>query len=374
MTTLLTDILDPALLGQMLETNMIRKGSHPHLPYAIYNYTEAAQFSRTWNEATLACRGLIVDESTGAVIARPFTKFFNWGEDGAPTSFSDHILVTDKADGSLGITYPTPDGPAISTRGSLASEQAVHATGVLRAKYSAFTPNPAWTYLFEIVYPSYLSGCPTCHCGHDTNRIVVNYGTTDDLILLGAVDIATGKDIPLAQAGTDWPGPVIEQFAYSTIEQVLAAPDRPNREGFVVLDVATGARTKIKQEDYKRLHKMITGVNERTVWEALSCGQTLDEFLVDVPDEFYQFVTTTRDKLLAQYRDAEAGLQARYAAVKAQLPAGYTRKDLALLVMADRSYPLHRLLFTLEDGKDPSEGIWKSLRPAVADTNLDQAA
>src|SRR5439155_17561955 len=48
---------------------------------------------------------------------------------------------------SLGILYPTPEGHAIATRGSFASEQALHATEVLREKYAAFEPPAGHTVL-----------------------------------------------------------------------------------------------------------------------------------------------------------------------------------------------------------------------------------
>src|SRR6185369_15422771 len=142
--------------------------------------------------------------------ARPFAKFFNHGQPGAPgIDLTEPVAVSDKADGSLGILYPDGAGWAVATRGSFASDQARHATALLATRYPDFTPPPGLTVLFEIIYPA--------------NRIVLDYQGLDDLVLLGAVDIATGRSFG-PEAVPDWPGPVVETFGYATFAEALAAP------------------------------------------------------------------------------------------------------------------------------------------------------
>jgi RNA ligase len=70
--TLLADVLDPVALAAAVEMGHVRKQSHPSRPHVIYNYTEACQHAGAWTPVTLACRGLIVDESSGEVLARPY--------------------------------------------------------------------------------------------------------------------------------------------------------------------------------------------------------------------------------------------------------------------------------------------------------------
>lgn len=136
-----------------IDTGLVTRRYHPELPFAILNYTDACQFDRAWDLVTRNCRGLIYRFTDDEILARPFEKFFNDGEPGGAEVAEDALgEVTDKLDGSLGIIYPTPDGPAVATRGSFASEQALHATQVLRSRYSAWQPNPEWTYLVEIIY------------------------------------------------------------------------------------------------------------------------------------------------------------------------------------------------------------------------------
>jgi len=118
-TTLLANILDTDLLAAMLAGGYVRAQRHPELPLLIYGYTEKAQYENVWNPVTLTCRGLVVDSTSGAVVARPFAKFFNHGQPGAPTFAADEpVTVTDKADGSLGVLHPVPSGWAVATRGA----------------------------------------------------------------------------------------------------------------------------------------------------------------------------------------------------------------------------------------------------------------
>jgi RNA ligase len=288
----LSDLFDPADLTDAVADGHVRRQAHSALPLEILNYTERAQFEQAWTPVTLKCRGLIADQS-GEIVARPWAKFFNYGDPLAGVlDLNAKAEVTDKLDGSLGILYPAGDGWAIATRGSFTSEQAIHATEVLRDRYWGFGPPNGMTVLFEIVYPA--------------NRIVCDYGATDDLMLLGAVDIATGEAV-----GPDWIsgwwGPQAETFAADTLAEALALPPRANVEGIVVRLVDSGVMVKIKQPDYVELHKIVTGMNARVVWEQLGAGKTVREVCEPLPDEFHPWVRKVAYDLIEkadQIRDA----------------------------------------------------------------------
>lgn len=335
-THLHPEVLGPEMLADMLAAGYVRKQTHPTLPYAVLNYTEKAAYEGVWNNVTLRCRGLIYNHDTLEVLARPFRKFFNYGQAGAPELDLDrHVVVSDKADGSLGILYPTPDGWAVATRGSFTSEQAVHATAILRDRYRDFTPPAGHTVLVEIVYPE--------------NRIVLDYDGLDDLILLGAVEISTGLSVPPDWGFMNWPGPSTEVFDYATLADALAAEPRSNAEGLVVHFLKSDERLKIKQADYVALHKIVTGLNARTVWRHIVAGGSLDELIAPLPDEFHDWVKTTAEEILANVDRQFAAAHASFNAAVAALPEGWTRKDFALSI-AD--HPLRWALFALADGKN----------------------
>jgi RNA ligase len=345
--TLLADVLDPAGLASAVENGQVRVQRHPRRPLLIHNYTEACQYAGAWTAVTLACRGLIVDESTGVVLARPFSKFFNHSEGNAPILRPGApVAVTDKADGSLGIIFRDEDGWAVATRGSFTSDQARHATRTLRDRYADFVPPAGLTVLVEIVYPA--------------NRIVLDYAGLDDLILLGAVDIATGRTYGPA-AVPDWPGPVVESFGYATLAEALAAPPRAGREGLVVHLLDTDERVKIKYADYVRLHRLVTGLSARTVWEVLVAGGDLDALTEPLPDEFHAWVRGVATDLAAEVDAAAAAVEAEFAAIVADLPDGWGRREFA--AQAVRSDDRGALFLRL-DGKDYRPGLWQQVRPA----------
>lgn len=343
----LSEMVDTDLLEQHVAAKLVRVQTHPSRPWRIYNYTETCQWTRAWDAVTVACRGLVVDEDD-TVLARPFPKFFNHGEPGAADiDLADRVVVMDKVDGSLGILLP--DG-SIATRGSFASEQADHATDLYRTRYDrAWTPEPGLTYLFEIVYPE--------------NRIVVDYGPLSDLILLGAIDIKTGRTLHPWEARADWPGPVVEVFDHATLHEALSAPDRANAEGFVIWRPADDARIKIKQEDYKRLHRLVTQVTPRHVWECLAAGLDPDVEFAGAPDEFHTWLVVEVELLRNRFGLLAEDIADAYAQITATGPAD--RKAFAAAAVQS---PYRAALFRLYDGKPIDELIWKQIRPESART------
>jgi RNA ligase len=339
----LADILDPVQLAAMVADRYIRVQRHPTLPLRIDNYTEKAQFGRVWNTETLTCRGLIVDDAD-RIVARPLRKFFNLSEYAAtflPPLPVEPFAVFEKVDGALGIRYPTPDGPAIATRGSFTSEQAIWATAYYRRHFGDIPTPPNVTYLFEIVAPQF--------------RVVVDYGDREDLVLLAIIDNATGLDLPLP---TDWPGPVVERFDGLTDLAEITAQQRDNAEGFV-LRYASGVRVKVKHAEYLRLHRILLGLSNVAVWEQLAAGGDLDAYVGSVPDEWYGWLQTTVADLRARYAEIEQAVQAEFARVRAEV--GLTdRKAFALAVQKSQ---YRQLLFLLLDGRDYRQQLWRLLKP-----------
>ena len=348
------DIAPQELWEQSFADKLINKQVHPTLALEIYDYSQVAQFSRSWNPATLAARGLIVDSVTKEIVGRPLGKFFNYSEPGTPEeAMVGPIVATDKADGSMGVSYPTPAGSLnISTRGSFASDQAKHATELYLSRYDGkWTPDSDYTYVWEIIYP--------------TNRIVVNYGDKDDLVLIARVNIATGVSEPASRA-TEWLWDKVEEFGYTTLTEALAAEPRENAEGLVVHFLDSDARIKVKQSDYVVLHRIITGASSRRIHEMLSTGEDFQSWLIGLPDEFTDFVETTRDRLLAEFAEVRANIDITYDKVLSELGENYTQKDFALYV--NENYKeLRGYLFSKQKGVDGeaniTKSIWKQIEP-----------
>jgi len=344
----LADIFDTGLLADCLRDRLVVARKHPTKALTILNYTERCQYERgLWNPVTLACRGLIHDDN-GTVIARPFRKFFNYGQaEGTQIAPDASVSVTDKLDGSLGILYGAGDQWAIATRGSFESDQAQHATALLRARYGDYRPPEGWTVLFEIVYPE--------------NRIVLDYGQRDDLVMLGAVEITTGKTVGPWPMVMGWPGPRADVFECPTLADALAIPARLNAEGIVIHCLTTDERVKVKQADYVELHKIVTGLNERAVWAHCAEGKPLDELLNALPDEFHGWVREVAERLHATVEAQSAEIELAYSTILSALPADHSRKDFALIA---KDHPAKASLFARLDGKEYREGLWRCIRPS----------
>lgn len=327
--------MNKELLKTMIAEGYIKINKHPTEALFIYNYSETAQFERVWNDVTLMCRGLIFDEA-GRIIARPFPKFFNSGERENDVLPNLPFEVYEKMDGSLGISYSVNKELFIATRGSFNSEQSVKANELLNTKYLAAKAqmNPAITYLFEIIYPE--------------NRIVVDYGNKEELVLLGMVETATGKELPLEEIGF----PVVKKYDGLTDIHELKALAFKNKEGFVV-KFSNNYRLKIKFEEYVLMHRVFTQVSSVSIWENLMANQPLDEIIQRMPDEFYEWVKATKKRLEDEFATIEN-------TAKKEFKVLATRKETALYFQTC-TYP--KILFSMLDGKDYDEIIWRYIRP-----------
>ncbi|RBO73489.1 2'-5' RNA ligase [Microbacterium sp. H6] len=346
-------LIDMDAVADEIAAGYVTEKTHPEFPQLrILNYTDRCQFDRHWNQITRLTRGIIYDAETREVLARPFPKIHNHGEpDAGELNLDEPIMgAFDKLDGSLGITYMRPDGlPAIATRGSFTSEQAVHATRWLRdSPWGEHVGHGIGTYtwLWEIIYPE--------------NRIVIDYGDRDELVYLGAIAHETGDYSP-PYVREEELASTTEIYA-GTLRDALAIPPRLNAEGLVVwLDF--NRAVKIKQADYVELHRIVSNLTVKEVWRQLRAG-TFDGFVVALPDEFHAWARDTSAPLIQQHRDV-----AYAASIWLDLLAHQgleTRKDQALFITSRVAADMRGLVFSLLDGKSIDDAIWRMIEPKVA--------
>lgn len=348
-------------LNYAVASGDVRWQSHPEFPeLVIYNYTEEVQYRNKWNKITLACRGLILNIVTGEVVARPWEKFFNFGQMDNRIESTAPVEVTDKMDGSLGILYERPDGKwAIATRGSFASEQALHATELLNTKYKDFLVDfvgAYWldksTFLFEIIYPE--------------NRIVCNYGDMDDLVLLGSVDKKWGDYYGPTESGAQiaWPGPITQVWKYERFVDALSAPDREGKEGYVI---RSGRNiVKLKQADYVELHRIVTNLSPKTIWEMLGAGRTIAGICAEIPDEFHKYVEDIGNDLIMRASGIKVMASVDFSQIKYKLWNGDPDQNSISRGQWAKEIKKHdnpSLLFMLLDGKDINNTVWKMVKP-----------
>jgi len=391
--TALDTLIPPADLTAAIDAGHIARRTHPTLPISIYTYTRAAQYERAWDAATLRCRGLIADDKTGEIVAWPFPKFFNvsehqLGNEYAPPLPDEPFEVYDKVDGSLGIVFWHAGRWRAASKGSFVSEQAVWAQRWL----DDHDTNALWpgaTYLAEIIYPA--------------NRIVVDYGSREDLVLLGAFEV-DGTEIPLRTAAVDWleVGTVVRSWPALPLAELLKLTEANTRpdgqqtsgmaaEGYVIR-YTSGLRAKAKLAEYVRLHKVLTGITERDIWrylgiqlfadqppklvaKALGCPATevtalaaggkgpLDALLEQVPDEFDTWV-----------RGVAARLEQEAAALYARVVDEFDmvehlagdRGEFARTVQHIEHPGVRAAMFLRLDGKPSALHLWRSIKPEAS--------
>jgi RNA ligase len=330
-------------LNKYYEDGWLIKQTHPTLPLTIWNYSQTTQYEGKWDDVTLQCRGLVTD-TNGNVIARPFKKFFNMEEGNhTPTSEFD---VYEKMDGSLIIVFWYEGGWVVASRGSFTSEQSVGASKIFFDELD-HNFSIGITYLFEFTAP--------------WNRIVVDYGEKPKLTLLGAIRTDGGDDASweiLKGIGDGANCDVVKRYDgikdYSTLKGII----KDNQEGFVIR-FSNGDRMKIKGEEYLRLHKIMTEVSTKSVWEILSNGDNMEDLLKDVPDEFYSKIKEYENELLTQLNAIKREYEVIYVIINT--PEKIT--DRALFATYAKQYKYSSILFNMLDGRNVDPIIWKIIQP-----------
>jgi len=341
-------------LEKYYNDGLLHKQTHPTLDLTIWNYSPKVQYERLWDNITLQCRGLVTN-SKGEIVARPFKKFFNYEEHKPEDIPNEDYVVYEKMDGSLGILFNYENEWILATRGSFTSPQAIKGKEILdRHDISAWRKDN--TYLFEIIYPE--------------NRIVVDYKGEEKLVVLGAIHTETGEEIP--DSSLFWTQD--SGFEVVTIYKTWGEPYdllkqeiSKDKEGYVI-KFKNGFRMKIKGEEYKRLHKILTNFSSKDIWELMKDDKPLDEFLDKVPDEFYNWVQQQVNSFkYGFYRIREHCGKIhdyfRYGKYGDVDPEP-TKKDFALHLEKCNTESYYKsILFAMWDGKPYAHMIWKIMKP-----------
>jgi RNA ligase len=387
-------------LEKYYEDGLLIKQTHPTKDLTIWNYSQKVQYEKLWDDVTMQCRGLVTN-SKGQIVARPFKKFFNLEEMDSPPS--GEFKVYEKMDGSLGILFyyeeeltdekryniwfnnnyetgmerffdsnnlPDYDNPyyeptpktkgdwVFASRGSFTSEQAIKGAEILK-KYNIDSLHPGYTYLFEIIYPE--------------NRIVVNYGPEEKLILLGIVHTMIDDfEMPLEHSDGLIRGcgfELVKSYNLGDDIESLKNNISNDNEGYVLrFNTKPISRIKIKGEEYVRLHRIITNISNKDIWEYLKDNKPFDELLEKVPDEFNEWVkTTVRDLRYGcfQLRERAGKLHDgfRYGKFNDKDPEP-SKKEFAEFAMKQEEI-LRPILFSMWDKNysKVDEIIWKSVKP-----------
>lgn len=330
-------------LEKYYQDGLLHKQTHPNYDLTIWNYSPKVQYERLWDNITLQCRGLVTN-SEGKIVARPFKKFFNYEEHKPEDIPNEEYVVYEKLDGSLGILFNYQKEWILATRGSFTSPQAIKGKEILdRHDISAWRKDN--TYLFEIIYPE--------------NRIVVDYGNEEKLVVIGGIHTETGEEIPDSSLFWTQDSGFEVVTTYKTWGEgydLLKEEISKDKEGYVIR-FKNGFRMKIKGEEYKRLHKILTNISNRDIWEYLKDNKSFDEILDKVPDEFYDWVKETARDLTMRFENIDNDYNDIFNSI---FSLTESKKDFAEKA---KRYPHSSILFAMYDGKPTHKIIWKLLYP-----------
>lgn len=348
--------LNKSTLLTLIEEGYVMANSHPDpkYPLMILNYTRKTQFEKYWNEYTLMARGLVIDKDYN-VIAMPFPKFFNYEEHKPEDIPTTKFEVYDKMDGSLGILFYGWDKWHIATRGSFVSDQAIRAEKILKQYDNLNNLDPHTTYLFEIIYPE--------------NRIVVNYGEEEKLVLLGIIQTRGDKIVDFTyddmlthmSFGNRPKFEIVKRYDGVNDIKELKSRNILNQEGYV-LRYENGFRMKVKFEDYCRLHSIITNVSTKDIWAVLRDGKSIDELLDRTPDEFDQWVRDQVALLRYRFEDIELREKERVALTKQVMKDPTSKKEFAEIILKYKAGNT-AVDFKMFEGKPYDHIIWKAIEP-----------
>jgi RNA ligase len=199
-----------------------------------------------------------------------------------------------------------------------------------------------------------------------------------------------------------WTGPMTEVFAYPSFAAALAAEERPGKEGLVVESLVGGGMLKLKQADYIAMHRIVTGVTARSLWEFLainacahvaqpSADETLvdylvhelrtgpkrieevlaagpdwlDTYLAGVPEEFGDWVLATVHRLAEGALRRLVELCALYLRVSPTGAIRYLTPEtrFAFVRAAQDVTSDWRLLMAIHDGEERHTWAWREVYP-----------
>lgn len=385
----LGDLLDVSELSELIKSRHIRMQRHSVAPLAILNYSNECLFEDLWTDTIQKCRGLIIDCVAGhdpcpdcTVVSRPFHKFFNLNHTSQLLYHEVNLpavvpTVTEKMDGWFGILWKSvyadnENGDThygIASRGSFTSPGALFATDKLRklVKYGAINEFPeGYSAIFEIIFKA--------------GKVVVDY-PFEGLVLLGLVNNETGEEMPYDELFKIWAKiltysvdqkPWIRLVkAHNMTTAECVSSDRKNFEGFVLTYPRPGIypiKVKVKLDDYKRLHKLITGITPQQIWKELH--DPMAKWLEgNIPDHFRKWALEWRDQLYQKFNDE---ISKSYAWIYQEINAGWRQKSAVemnkkmLFESLQVELPGNEtVVMSLLEGKiyEAHQQIWNRVRP-----------
>jgi T4 RnlA family RNA ligase len=323
-------------------------------------YTEKVQYEHLWDEYTSMARGLVFSYN-GKILSRPFKKFFNLGEvDENSLDWDGDIEISEKLDGSLIVVSFHNGAMILNSKCSFDSEHAVFAKKWIEEHLSKWYERECYysskierdlTFCFEAIFPD--------------GRIVIDYGNLEQLVLLSIIHTDSGKECrydDVKSFADYYDIPIVKRHVFDSTEDFVdTVRGRPisEGEGVVIRFVNSNTRVKVKSDEYVKLHRLISHMSEKHIWDVLMSGGDISVIYSTLPDELYEEVKKITKDLMDEYSQIE---QLAFFSMY-ELNQLKTRREKAVFINEHPDYKkISGVLFIILDGRDPKDAIWKVIR------------
>ena len=197
----------------------------------IYKYTKRVFFDNLWGEDSrlLDARGMVLD-SEGNKVIHPFTKVFNYGENGTTVPRDQKVKWVRKVNGFLAAARWYKDSLLVSSTGSLTSDYVKLASRVITKDIGSncilWKSLHEYTLLFEICDPS------------DPHIVAEEAGA----YLIGMREMKTGR--MMSEQFCDWVAAKIgclrPEHGEAVFSEVIKWSKMCEHEGFMIRSLETG--------------------------------------------------------------------------------------------------------------------------------------
>lgn len=336
------------LIEQKPEFVLLDKGDYQVIDY-VYMDKNTFEYPEL-----MECRGIKFCRD-GLILARPFRKFFNYGEQGSDLPLHRPHVITEKLDGSM-IHPVLIDGRLyLHTRKghtdvAKKAERFVMSSERKYGELCRAAIRSGYTPIFEYIGPE--------------NRIVLRYDEEDmQLLAMRHMILGTILDFGDVRAmGVTFNVPVVEikNFQLKGQLEVFLTHARglKDAEGYVVY-YDDGYMVKIKADDYVLKHRALDDMSSKKKVVALCAQGFMDDVLGTLDDADRDELLEFNDEIQGEITKMVMAAQGLVAPVRS---GTMTRKEYALAV-APKVKPkwLNAVVFGLLDSKDPRKAVIDSV-------------
>ena len=263
---------------------VIHKESKRYPGLFVLKYAKRVFYDNLWHTSPLLLdfRGLVVDADYN-VVCRPFTKIFNYGENGAGDSWHDEssVMVTRKVNGFMATVTRHNNCVIISTTGSLDSDFVGYAEKYLSG-ITASMLQPNASYMFEIVHPDDPHIIPEAEGAHllaivEHDNGDHHYSFESSILMEDAQENFEPLGIHIESPNDGF------LFTFGEIKKIIK---ECKHEGFVVINLNNNETLKIKSP-YYLFNKFLARVGT----EKLISGFKQGTIKQRIDEEYYPIIT-----------------------------------------------------------------------------------